>query len=135
MYLVDTSVWVNLLRDRTGQVRTAFEQLVGDEAVFLSRWTQMELLQGCRDEREWDLLRATLEDQDYAEAPPTIWVSAARLYFDLRRRGLTIRSSVDCCIAQLALDYQLILVHDDRDFEVIQQVWPLQCMRFPHMGG
>ncbi len=130
VFLVDTSVWVSILRDPTGQVRTRFEQMVGDAPLFLSRWNQLELLQGCRDEREWGVLSEYLADQDYVEATEIVWVGAARIFFDLRRQGLTVRSTINCCIAQLALECQLTLVHDDRDFESIQQVRSLSCIRF-----
>ncbi|UFP96088.1 PIN domain-containing protein [Gloeobacter morelensis MG652769] len=110
--------------------RECFERIVGEQPVFLSRFTQMELLQGCRDEREWVLLQAHLREQDYAELSEHTWQEAARIYYDLRRRGLTVRSSIDCCIAQLAIDRRLALLHSDRDFEAIQQVRVLSCVRF-----
>ncbi|WP_370589623.1 PIN domain-containing protein [Tychonema sp. LEGE 07203] len=47
-----------------------------------------------------------------------------------KRLGLTVRSSIDCCIAQLAIEHQLIIVHNDRDFETIQKVRSINCLRF-----
>jgi predicted nucleic acid-binding protein len=126
MILVDTSVWVELLRDRSGKVRVVFESaLDGDDAV-LSRFHQLELLQGARDEREWSLLHEYLDAQVYLESEPLSWVEAARIYFDLRRRGKTVRSAIDCCIAQIAIDHDVLLLHRDRDFEVIAEVRPLR---------
>ncbi|USR92632.1 PIN domain-containing protein [Phormidium yuhuli AB48] len=90
----------------------------------------MELLQDCRDEREWRLLETYLQDQDYIEPTPNTWVAAARIYYDLQRQGLTVRSSIDCCIAQLAIAHQLILIHNDRDFETIATVTSLNRLRF-----
>ena len=55
---------------------------------------------------------------------------AARIYYNLRRQGLTVRSSIDCCIAQAALDNQFLLIHNDQDFEAISQVRSLQQLRF-----
>jgi predicted nucleic acid-binding protein len=130
MFLIDTSVWVNLFRDRTGTVRQTLETLVKDESIFLSRFTQMELLQGCRDEREWTLLQTYLQEQDYIEQTANTWVCAARIYYDLQRQGVTIRSSIDCCIAQLAIESQLTLIHNDRDFDAIQKVRSFCCLRF-----
>ena len=130
MFLIDTSVWISLFRDRTGVVRQSLEAIINDESIFLNRFTQMELLQGCRDEREWTLLETYLQEQDYIESTPNTWVAAARIYYDLQRQGLTVRSSIDCCIAQLAIEHQLILVHNDRDFETIQRVRSLNCLRF-----
>ncbi len=50
--------------------------------------------------------------------------------FVLRRRGLTIRNSIDCCIAQIALDADCTLLHNDRDFRVIAQIRPLREIGF-----
>jgi len=130
MFLIDTSVWIGVLRDKTGVVRQSLEAIIKDESIFLNRFTQMELLQGCRDEREWTLLETYLQEQDYIESTPNTWVAAARIYYDLQRQGLTVRSSIDCCIAQLAIEHQLILVHNDRDFETIQRVRSVNCLRF-----
>jgi len=138
MFLIDTSVWISVFRDRTGAVRQSLEAIINDQPIFLSRFTQMELLQGCRNdrasarwrEREWRLLETYLQDQDYIEANADTWVAAARIYYDLQRQGLTVRSSIDCCIAQLAIEHELILIHNDRDFETIQRVTMLNGLRF-----
>jgi len=130
MFLIDTSVWISVLRDRTGKVRSSLEVLLKDEKIFMSRFTQMELLQGSRDEREWTLLETYLHDQDYVEQTPNTLIGAARIYYDLQRQGLTARNSIDCCIAQLAIENQLTLVHNDRDFDAIQIVRSLSCVRF-----
>ncbi|HIK11848.1 MAG TPA: PIN domain nuclease [Oscillatoriaceae cyanobacterium M33_DOE_052] len=130
MFLIDTSVWIGVFRDRTGATRQSLAEIINNRPIFLSRFTQMELLQGCRDEREWTILQTYLQDQDYIEPNPNTWVTAARIYYELQRQGLTVRSSIDCCIAQLAIEHQLILIHNDRDFETIQRVTTLNSLRF-----
>jgi predicted nucleic acid-binding protein len=82
------------------------------------------------NEQEWSLLSAYLETQDYVELTGQSWQAAARIYFDLRRQGLTVRSPIDCCIAQVAMENNLLLIHNDRDFETIAQVHSLQHLRF-----
>lgn len=130
MILVDTSVWVELFRDRSGRVRAALDEVLdGDEAV-LTRFHQLELLQGARDEREWSLLREYLDSQVYLEFEPESWIEAARVYFDLRRRGRTVRSPIDCCIAQIAIEHDVLLLHRDRDFETIAEMRPLRQRLF-----
>jgi predicted nucleic acid-binding protein len=130
MLLIDTSVWISIFRDRTGQVRQKLEALISDRRVLLARFTQLELLQGSLNEKEWVLLSTYLETQDYVELTSDSWQSAARIYYDLRRQGLTVRSPIDCCIAQSALEHDLLLIHNDRDFETIAQVRSLQHFRF-----
>jgi predicted nucleic acid-binding protein len=126
LILVDTSVWVEVLRDRSGHAKAALETaLDGDEAV-LCRFHQLELLQGARDEREWRLLQEQLDAQVYLDLGQASWTAAARIYFDLRRTGKTVRSPIDCCIAQIAMDHDVLLLHRDRDFAVISEVRPLR---------
>ena len=96
----------------------------------LSRFHQLELLQGARDEREWRLLQEQLDAQVYLECAPESWTAAARIFFDLRRVGKTVRSPIDCCIAQIAMDHDVLLLHRDRDFEVISEVRPLRQRTF-----
>lgn len=130
MILVDTSVWIDVFRDASQSRRSDLLNALAGSEVLLSRFTQLELLQGSRDEKEWELLQSYLEAQDYLESRPATWAAAARIYFDLRRIGLTVRSPIDCCIAQLALEERVLLLHRERDFEAItkarpmlQQVW------------
>ncbi|MEQ8542086.1 MAG: PIN domain nuclease [Coleofasciculus sp. D1-CHI-01] len=130
MLLIDTSVWISVFRDRSGQVRQQLETLIADREILLTRFTQLELLQGSLNEQEWTILSTYLEAQDYVELTSSSWQAAARIYYDLRRQGLTVRSPIDCCIAQAALENDLLLVHNDRDFEIIAQVRDLQNLRF-----
>ena len=127
MILVDTSVWIEVLRDASK--RSALERALAGSDVALSRFTQMELLQGCRDEGEWQMLDSHLEGQEYLEMSERSWTLAARVYFDLRRAGKTVRSPIDCCIAQLAIDNDVALMHCDPDFETIASVRPLDQRR------
>ncbi len=85
MVLVDTSVWVDVFRDSTGLERSALQAALGEDDVVLTRFNQLELLQGAREEREWTLLVSYLDHQEYLEARADTWRNAARIYFDLRR--------------------------------------------------
>lgn len=55
-------------------------------------------------------------------------VEAARIYFECRRKGLTVRSTTDCLIAQIALEHGFSLLHEDRDFDAIQRVRRLRTL-------
>jgi len=115
---------------RRREALAAFQRQVGDERVVLSRFTQLELLFGAADDTEWDHLALHLEDQLYVEMGERTWLDAARTQFELRRRGRRVRSAIDCCIAQLAIENRLVLLHRDRDFETIAEIRPLRHRRF-----
>lgn len=125
MIIADTSVWISILRDKTGKATEAFHRRIGNDFYLLTRFTQLELLQGAKDENEWQKLDNYLSTQYYLEASSQTWQMAARVFFDLRRKGITVRSPIDCCIAQIAIESGSLLLHQDRDFEKIADIRPL----------
>jgi len=134
MILVDTSVWVEVLKDKSGKVVQAFKARVSDEICALTRFTQLELLQGAKNEAEWRQLDEYLSTQYYLEASESTWRDAARIYFELRRKGVTVNSPVDCCIGQLAMESKALLLHRDKVFDRIAKVRPLLSEWF-NAGG
>jgi predicted nucleic acid-binding protein len=130
MILVDTSVWIEILKDQNGHIVKSFQERVALDSTVLTRFNQIELLQGSRDQKEWTMLDDYLSTQYYLEASNDTWRAAARIYFDLRRRGLTINSPIDCCIAQIAMEHDSLLLHRDRDFERVSRIRPLHQERF-----
>jgi predicted nucleic acid-binding protein len=130
--VLDTSVLVSFFRGRPTPAAVRLRELeLAGEPFAIPVVCCQELLQGARDDREWRLLVEYLSTQRWL-APDDVWAThlrAARIYFDCRRRGLTVRSSVDCLIAQLVIDNSGILLHEDEDFERIRQVRPLRTIR------
>lgn len=132
MVLIDTSVWINVLTDKHGRYAKDLYQEIAGRDIVLTRFQQLELLQGSRDEKEWGQLSDYLDGQDYLETYPTTWQAAARIYYVLRKKGVTVRSPIDCCIAQIAIERRVLLIHDDRDFVAIGKHFPLQHQRWVH---
>lgn len=127
--LIDTSILIPIFRDKSGRRRDRFRRFLRRRDYVLTRFTEIELLQGCKTEEQWELFADYLEVQDYVETTPDTWRAAARIRFDLNRSGKTVRSIHDCCIAQLAIENRLPLVHDDNDFEVIEEVRKIKLHR------
>ena len=129
MYLVDTSVWIDYLRNRDGpHVGFLAEMLSNSLAVAITPLIYMEILQGARDIKSFRRLEEFFGGQQFVdlEQPPAIGhAAAARIFFNCKKRGVTIRSSLDCLIAQCAIENGLTLFHHDRDFQRIVKVAPL----------
>ena len=127
MLLIDTSIWINVLRDKSGSVKAKLKQSIDNRTYFLPIFSQMELLQGCQNESEWQKLNQYLSVQRYIVPDyASIWLNTARLYFELRRKGITVRSNIDCAIALCAIENNLLLYHCDRDFEQIAKYTALK---------
>ena len=99
---------------------------MNSDIVVFSRFVQLELLQGAKDGLEWDRLDEYLSTRYYLETADSTWRNAARIYFDLRKSGITVRSPIDCCIACLAMESHALLLHRDRDFQRIAKIAPLE---------
>jgi predicted nucleic acid-binding protein len=122
MILVDTSVWIDFLEGKGSphhfKLRSLLEQ---DEDIFLTGIVLTEILQGIRDE---ELNKRT---EEYLLAFPLVhardiatYLHAAELYRTCARRGLTVRKTIDCIIAAIAIENSLALFHNDRDFVAIE---------------
>ncbi len=129
MLLIDTSVWIKLFREENNDFKQTLTEIIDGRDYYLSRFTQTELLQGCRNEQEWSQLNSYLETQNYINPSLQSWTQAARLYFELRRQGITVRNTIDCLIAALTIEHKLLLIHIDRDFEAIAQGVALNQIR------
>jgi predicted nucleic acid-binding protein len=127
MILVDTSVWIDLFRYRTTPPTNRLRMLLDEERGFgVTPVIVQEILQGAANEREFTLLRDYFSTQRMLMADDALQThcNAARLYFDCRRRGFTPRSTIDCLIAQIAIDHRAALLHNDQDFARIAKVAP-----------
>ncbi|SRR5258705_13912145 len=129
MVLVDTSVLVHVLRDRSGVSADSLLAEIGDDDLVIIDPVGGELLAGAKNEREWEHIERFIATCLKVEARASAWSDAARMYFDLRRGGKTVRKLLDCYIAQIALDHDLTLIHDDRDFAVISEARNLKHSR------
>jgi predicted nucleic acid-binding protein len=134
LIVVDTSVLVDLFRGRSAGAADQLREMERQGVPFtIPAVCCQELLQGARDDEEWKLLLSYLESQRLL-LPGDLWTAhreAARIFFDCRRIGVTVRSTIDCFIAQLVLEHQATLLHHDEDFERIRRVRPLRTILGP----
>jgi predicted nucleic acid-binding protein len=113
MILVDTSIWIETFRRKDP---LDLEALVPFDDVVTCLPVVQEVLQGFREESAF---RAANVEAPLGEA---LMLDAVALYRSARRRGLTIRSSVDCLIAACALRHDLEVLHRARDFSALARI-------------
>ncbi len=126
LYLVDSSVWVRALR-RAGPpgVRRRFEELLIANQAATCEMVKLELLRAAANESEFALLEARLQGLHQLSTGPGDWLDAARLGSALRQVGVTV-ASPDLLIGAIALRHDAIILHADRDFELIARHTGLQ---------
>jgi len=95
-------------------------------SVGISDLIFMEILQGAKSEASFEKLRKYFSSQQFYgfDEPQDSHEAAALMFFNCRRRGITVRSSIDCLIAQCALENNLTVLHHDKDFEQLAKLIP-----------
>lgn len=131
MIVVDTTVWIDFLEGRnTAFDRHLTELLEQDAPIALVDIVYCEILQGIRDDDVYERTRVSLRAHPILRPRGLdTFEAAANLYRRARRRGLTIRRSVDCLIAATCLESGTEIYHNDRDFDALARVSDLAIYR------
>ena len=118
MILVDSSVWIDLLRNRITPVTVKLEELLESQIVAIGDLILAEVLQGIPAERDFETARQMFARLTMVTvAGPEIALAAARNYRTLRARGVTPRKTIDTLIATRCINDGLPLLFADRDFD------------------
>ena len=129
MILVDTSVLIDYFKGAENTQTKKFHQVLERNIPFgISHLIYMEVLQGSQTEKDFRLLKWYLDTQNYYDLKNgrESYAEAARMYLELRKKGVTVKSTVDCLIARVALENELFLLHNDADFDRIAKHFPLK---------
>ena len=128
MILIDTSGWVEFLRDTASPVCQRVDELLA-EGFVVCEPVRMEVLAGARDERHLNDLRRLLARGTLITTGPTDYEEAAALYRMCRRNGETVRRMIDCLIASIAIRSGTPVLHADSDFDLLARHTPLEVDR------
>ena len=118
MILVDTSAWIEFLRDSGSPVCQRVDEVLAHD-IAVADPIRMEILAGARNEQHLLQLKRLLARGLVFHTIPIDYVQAAILYRQCRANGETVRKLIDCLIAAIAIRNDLVLLHQDIDFEVL----------------
>ncbi|MCE5266749.1 MAG: PIN domain nuclease [Planctomycetaceae bacterium] len=130
MTLVDTSVWIDFFAGRSTSEVAELKRLLNEgRHVYTCGIILTEVLQGIRKDVDYRRTLTKFTDLGYVPMRRPMFLAAAEMYRSLRRRGITIRKSLDCMIAAVAIEHDLSLLHNDRDFDPMEQHCGLKVVR------
>lgn len=118
MTLIDTSAWVEFLRDTGSAVCGHVDELLGGEIATCGP-IRMEVLAGARNEAHLHDLRRLLARASLLPTTLADYETAASMYRACRVGGETVRRMIDCLIAAVALRENTPVLHLDADFDVL----------------
>ena len=127
MILVDSSVWIDLLNNVVTEPVRRFRALLPTTPLLIGDLILCEVLQGFRNEAQARLVERSLSRFEAVSLiDPELAVKAAANYRFLRRRGITVRKTIDVIIATYCIQRGHSLLHSDRDFAPMERLLGLQ---------
>ena len=128
MILVDTSILIDYFRGFENKAILSFNTILERSLPFgINHHIYLEVLQGSRTDKDYKRLKKYLDTQVFYELKngKDSFAEAAQMYLKLRKNGVTV-STIDCIIARVALENDLFLLHNDKDFTRISRHFPLK---------
>ena len=122
MTLVDTTVWIDFFAARSLPHVAMLEDLIENrEDICICGIILTEVLQGIRKDTEFKKTRSLFKNLILLPMPYTVFLRSAEIYRNLRKKGITIRKPLDCMIASTAIENEMPLLHNDKDFQPIEK--------------
>lgn len=118
MILIDTSAWIEFLRDTGSPICQRVDDLLAAEIATCNA-VRMEVLAGARNEQHLQQLRRLLARASILPTESVDYDAAASLYRTCRQRGHTARKLIDCLIAAVAIRGDAPILHKDADFDIL----------------
>jgi predicted nucleic acid-binding protein len=127
--LVDSSVWIDLLNHVVTEPVRRLRELISTTPLLIGDLILLEVLQGFRNEGQARLVERSLRRFEIVSLlDPELAVKAAANYRFLRRRGVTIRKTIDLVIGTFCIERGHALLHSDRDFGPMERLLGLSIV-------
>ena len=131
MILVDTSVWIDFLNGANTKERHALHRLIEEEEdISITEIILTEILQGIKEDKNFKRVKdSLLEFPIHKPKGTATYLKAAGIYRDCRKKGKTVRKTVDCITAAICIENNITLLHKDSDFDIIEGCVGLKVLR------
>lgn len=129
MILVDTSVLIDFFKGDINENTEKLKTIILQNIPFgINSFIFQEVLQGASTKEDFELLRDYLKTQKFyhLKDPVSSFIQAAEIYFNCRKQGINVRSTIDCLNVQTTLEHDLFLLHNNKVFFEIARVIPIK---------
>ena len=130
MIVADTSVWIDYLRGIDAPHTNALDYELQNNRIITGDLIIAEFLQGFRNEKDYAEAKNIMDALEYRDfVGREIALKAAQNFRSLRTRGITVRKTINVIIATLCIENNFPLIHNDRDFDPMEQYLGLNIMK------
>lgn len=122
MILVDSSVWIDYFNGKVTPKTDWLDSSLGREVIVMGDLILTEVLQGFQSDRDFKKAKELLLNFPFTEMlGQELAIESASNYRYLRKKGVTIRKTIDVIIGTFCLHHDFSLLHDDQDFAPLEK--------------
>ena len=122
MIFVDSSVWIDYFNGNITQETNKLDSILGSSPVCIGDIVLTEVLQGFRNDKDFNTAKEFLSSLIIVNVLDTSTaLKSANNFRTLRKKGITIRKTIDVIIATFCIDNNIPLLYSDRDFIPFQE--------------
>ena len=130
MVMVDSSVWIDFFNGTQNPEVDRLDDLLCEKKILIGDLVLAEVLQGFRNDRDYRLARSLMTSLKVCNVlDEQIALRSARNLRHLRKRGVTVRKTIDSIIATFCISQKFWLLHSDKDFLPFEQYLGLKVVR------
>jgi len=130
MILVDSSVWIDYFNGKKTSQTDWLDSALGNTTIIIGDLILTEVLQGFQSGNDFRKAKKILLEFPFMEmVGQNMAIRSAANYRLLRKKGVTIRKTIDVMIGTFCIYYHFSLLHDDRDFDPIEKYLKLKTIR------
>lgn len=127
MIVVDTSVWIDYVNGVHTAQTDILDKELQESRVVTGDVIMVEFLQGFRDNKQFKTARMLMNSLEYYDfVGKEMAIKAAENFRLLRKKGITVRKTIDVLIATFCIEHGFELLHNDGDFEPMKEILGLQ---------
>lgn len=127
MILVDSSVWIDYFNGRKTARTDWLDAALGSEPLVMGDIILTEVLQGFQSDKDFNTAKKLLLAFPFMEmAGQELAIKSAMNYRFLRKKGVTVRKTIDVMIGTFCIHNHISLLHSDKDFEPMEKYLKLK---------
>ena len=129
MVIVDTSVWIDFFNGKIDEQTDKLNELLTSENLIIGDIILAEILQGFKSDRDFNTAKNILNELPcYAISSKKIAIKSSENFRLLRKKGITVRKTIDMLIGTFCIENNIPLLHSDKDFQPMQKYLGLVCI-------
>ena len=130
MILVDSSIWIDYFNGKKTSKTDWLDRALGNKPIIIGDLILAEVLRGFQNENDFRTAKSLLLDFPFMEmVGKNMAIKSAINYRFLRKKGVTVRKTIDIMIGTFCIHYHFSLLHDDKDFDPLEKYLKLKTIR------